>query len=500
MKQVPVGSTKYCYLKSLGGMTYKSKNLLPFPYYGNKGVGYTSTEYGITYTVNADRSVTLNGTSSGLYLRLGQKLKLPKGVYSISGCPAGGSSSTYYVVMSVYKENTWVAQSGLDIGNGAKWDISSFDFDEVRLTIVIPKDAIINNLTFKPMLSANEALPYEDYYEGLKDTKTTAIKVHGANFLDIEKALTAMKVPYTKDGDNYTATSLGFGEKNPYKFTDNPQIFTLSVDSSSNQNYTSPRIEMGYLDDNGTFTRYGVLVFGSSTTTVTSTSPVNAIRTTYSSSTGSPTSVTFSNMRINYGTVDCGYQEYKAPITYAIPEELQGTGRGLNSTYCDVMDFETDKCREIVGEAVYDGTETWVLNSTSGGFFLRNGTISNMMDDAPGLCSHFPHFKGRGKPTFPSVTCGNTYLSGIPIVWFQTYSDTDARGFASVAEWTDFLKEQYANGNPVTVYYVLKEPDEIDISTSSFNPLVEVEPGSLIEFITDNGLAPNSTIIYQTLV
>ena len=50
-KSVPVGSTKFCYLKSLGGMTYKCNNLIPFPYRSNQYVGSTYTQSGVTFTV-----------------------------------------------------------------------------------------------------------------------------------------------------------------------------------------------------------------------------------------------------------------------------------------------------------------------------------------------------------------------------------------------------------------------------------------------------------------
>lgn len=58
----------------------------------------TSTVGGITYTVNDDGTIRAQGTSTGSLFRVGTAYGLKKGElwYYFTGCPSGGSSSTYY--------------------------------------------------------------------------------------------------------------------------------------------------------------------------------------------------------------------------------------------------------------------------------------------------------------------------------------------------------------------------------------------------------------------
>lgn len=488
-KIVPEDSISHCYFKSLGGMTYKCNNHIPFPYTIG-GVGATNVKGGITFTVNEDRSFTVKGTAQGTpAFAFATNLNLPTDVnYYLSANHIGGewvSGVSVYTVADGAYESTTNARPTVPISAGKK-----ITFVSIFITNGTTVDA-----TFKPMLSANEALPYEDYYEGLRDNKPTAIKVHGANFLDIETALTKMKLPYTKDGDNYTATSLGFGEINPYKFTDIPQIFTLSVDNSSNQKYTSARIEMGYLDENGTFSRYGVLVFGSSTTTVTSTSPVNAIRTTYSSTTGSAPSVTFSKMRINAGSVALPYTDYIEPVTYPIPEALQGTGKGVEGA-SDTIDFEDGEKIIKTYTVVFDGTENWkylpnwgTVTMKSPSFLPKKGVANNrILTNAPMSCVF-------SDSNYDRLRFGDIDYSIDPI---ENY------GINSVEDWIDYLKARYAAGDPITVTYAIAEPTETDIdildpTVSGFINLLKVQDGGAIEIITDNGGNIPTTIIFQII-
>lgn len=57
---------------------------------------YTRTVNGVTYTVNADRSITItsDGTNTQSLLYLVQNAPLPAGSYILSGC-TGGSSTAY---------------------------------------------------------------------------------------------------------------------------------------------------------------------------------------------------------------------------------------------------------------------------------------------------------------------------------------------------------------------------------------------------------------------
>lgn len=126
------------------------KNLL-------ENTGTTTTKNGITFTVNNDGSVTVNGTATGLVsFNINDKFSLPNGEYILSGCPEGGDSSTYYLFM--------LASDGLapsDKGDGKTFVVNNNHISYVA--IFIQSGVTLNNLTFYPMI--RKASVTDDTYE-----------------------------------------------------------------------------------------------------------------------------------------------------------------------------------------------------------------------------------------------------------------------------------------------------------------------------------------------
>lgn len=139
-----------------GAVIYQyGKNLIPYPYYSANGV----TTNGITYTINSDGTVTANGTAtanSDFYLFLDRYNLFPVNgkQITLSGCPSGGSTSTYYVAIS--GANTYV-----DIGSGRS-QLMPHDCHAIYLRI--QKGTTVNNLVFKPQIEiGTTATEYEQY-------------------------------------------------------------------------------------------------------------------------------------------------------------------------------------------------------------------------------------------------------------------------------------------------------------------------------------------------
>lgn len=140
------------------------KNYIPYPYvlFGNKK---TYEMNGVIFTDNGDGSITVNGTSTrqngfdffGInYVYESGTLKLaevPKGVYNFSGCPIGGSSTTYSLDI-IFLKNTSEVKHIVDRGeyNVLNFDVSKLDYDSCEIGIKIYAGATINNQTFKPKL------------------------------------------------------------------------------------------------------------------------------------------------------------------------------------------------------------------------------------------------------------------------------------------------------------------------------------------------------------
>ena len=161
---------------------YGSKNLNCYPYNET-----TKTENGATFTDNGDGTITVNKTSASsdiarfyFHSRIiasSNKLILPNGKYIVSGCPSGGSGSTYYIAIGVTKNNSYV-QLGIDTGNGCEitvdGDDSFTDKAYINLNFIIPASVTISNKVIKPMIKLasiedDTYVPYADTNKGLTD-------------------------------------------------------------------------------------------------------------------------------------------------------------------------------------------------------------------------------------------------------------------------------------------------------------------------------------------
>lgn len=128
----------------------------------------TTTQNGITFTLIDDGSVIVNGTATDnafmfladqynvgvRELLLGKKLIL-------SGCPSGGSSSTYRLQLWNYDGKKINAP---DTGSGVTFTFTNED-GNFNIVIIVYSGATVSNLVFKPMLRLAEVedSTYEPY-------------------------------------------------------------------------------------------------------------------------------------------------------------------------------------------------------------------------------------------------------------------------------------------------------------------------------------------------
>lgn len=123
--------------------------------------GTTQVLHGVTWTVNADKTVTAdsNGSpaSSNSYFDVPVD-NIPAGAYIFCASPAGGDIDSYMAGVQ-YTDNTW--DTNTDYGSGIHTN-SSKTIKLVRLVIIAGYTA--NNILFKPMISdARLNLSYSDY-------------------------------------------------------------------------------------------------------------------------------------------------------------------------------------------------------------------------------------------------------------------------------------------------------------------------------------------------
>ena len=154
---------------------------------------------GLTAYKNPDGSIRIYGTATKTSsIWINQTLKIPKGNYTLSGCPSGGSNTTYRLICNYRKDgvdSTWL----IDTGNGATAELTT-DMDTVRCAITIFNGATVD-LTFYPQLEY--ASTKSEYAKCANETVSTntEISVDGIKTIFANTAfnLTASKCGWTDD-------------------------------------------------------------------------------------------------------------------------------------------------------------------------------------------------------------------------------------------------------------------------------------------------------------
>ena len=157
--QIELGSTPTEYEPTITGreltVSVSGKNLLPT-------MPNSVTRNGITYAVNADGTITLNGTAEKADgVDIVTKIPLKAGVYTLTGCPKGGSETTFALRAGLGTANTLY---GRDYGNGLKITTET----DTTITVTIQNAEIgrvFDNVVYYPQLELGDtATAYEPYH------------------------------------------------------------------------------------------------------------------------------------------------------------------------------------------------------------------------------------------------------------------------------------------------------------------------------------------------
>lgn len=133
------------------------ENLLKFPYATS-----SANRNGLVITSQQDGSITVNGTATAdtwYAVNLNIEKRLPMNTpMALSGCPAGGSTKSYYI--GLYLGGKWFSDSGNGNTN------VKFTTREIasRIEVSIIKGTVCNNLTFYPKIEVGTTItPYSKY-------------------------------------------------------------------------------------------------------------------------------------------------------------------------------------------------------------------------------------------------------------------------------------------------------------------------------------------------
>lgn len=421
-------------VKEIRGKTVATENLIPYPY-----TETTKTANGVTFTVNSDGSITVNGTatSDADFMLLRGPVQGYSESYFLSGCPLGGSDTTYYI-----SENFTASK---DTGNGVV--LNNLPSDQVW-RIVIKSGTTVNNLVFRPMLNAGTtAKPYSKWFAGLKNASFEKIVSTGRNL-----------VPYP-----YAETTK----------TANGVTFTVNADESVTVNGTATAVTNFYIVKGGN----DFLTFPIGTTLVLSGCPaggsartyfMNVLSTDYldgSTDIGNggasfttkkikyylyirvEQGVTMNNAvfrpMLNYGSVALPYEPYISDTLSAeTPIEL---------TEYDVAYPETGETKRQSKTVVFDGTEIWnEVSSDTRYQYIYTLPVLAENDVLAVISNLFVTNSGNGISLIGETNDGMTSVR-------VCGNKNERPDIDTLDKWKAYLAAQSAAGNPLTVTYKTAE-------------------------------------------
>ena len=182
---VPNGVEPFARVNKIGGMSYKTRNLIPFPY------AYKShTRYGVDIVVSDDGTVTFNGTATAdsnydFFNNSNANPISVNGKYTVSGLTSG-SDATYYI-------QTYIdGKSQEPIYTSAK--TYTWNGDLTRIVLFFKSGTVFNGLSIRLMLNeGTTALPYEPYFEGLRSASVSELKSEFGNLFDYDNIIDTAK-------------------------------------------------------------------------------------------------------------------------------------------------------------------------------------------------------------------------------------------------------------------------------------------------------------------
>ena len=216
---------------------YSSKNLFEV-------TADTQTKNGITFTIDKTAgTIKVNGTATA-QTQLSIEFNVPSGDYYFSGCPSGGSSSTYdlYAYDLDYSESgggrprKWdgTTASASDYGNTSQ-EIKIVGGHETVLTIRIQSGVTVSNKIFKPMIRKGTIAdatfePYRSIQTQFDETDTKITETNS-------------KIDITTNGIMLSSAQMAYGKRTKNLI---PFVLKENVKDSSVGSTTCKRDGDGY--------------------------------------------------------------------------------------------------------------------------------------------------------------------------------------------------------------------------------------------------------------
>lgn len=428
---------------------YSGKNLL-------NATLQTTTLNGVTCTNNGDGTYTLNGTASDLTSFA--VLKQTINIYSekkLIGCPNGGGSGTYVLLIAYYDENQkWLSEQ-YDTGGGTIIkDSSHIDFQ-----IIIKKGTVCNNLLFKPMIVDASLYPdttYDDFepYTGgipspnpsypqeILSVKNPTVKVCGKNLLNANNISTGI---INSNGN--------VEENNTYFYTDfirvkNEITVSFYIDKDC--------IRIAKYDSEGKFITRLLLAPGSiKNVTINDCSFIKI----------SALKDDINNIQIELGSTPTAYEQtVTLPYTLnAIPVSSGGNVTIDDQQYiADYVDVERGKLVQRIWKEEFDGSndENWIIDTEYKRYYILISAIGDNYDykKTHSYCNRYKY----NTNVYLDINHENGFVRSSSAFYFRDDNITDL----SPGNLRAYLAE-----HPLIIMTYLNDPVEIDLTSEEIAAL-----------------------------
>lgn len=414
----------------------------------------TTTKNGITMVNNGDGTYTVNGTATNDFdIALAPYTTKQNIYYTLSGCPSGGSKTTYYLDPRGYDYDTG---RGITIINQNK-DFSNY------IRIVIKKDVTVNNLLFKPMFNEGQtAQPFEPYTGGkpspnpeypqeVKGVDKIEGKVVGKNLFDINQFLNDCNQTLNNDGTITLKSSSG------KYYVDLPANDNMYIEYVVVRNSPSGRANMQIFYKDGTYT-YAMSESGDLNTVrrIKLGKAVDYILVLAWSN------ITVKDIRIVISQTTTDYQPYmEQSISHTLSKPLYR----LSDTVYDYIDVDKGKIIRNVGIVTFDGSHDEEISKVS-------NTNINVYQFSNVINSIEKYTKYSKCDSFQIAT---SYENDLLINDNKIYTATISCYLSFDKMDTVEKLRTYLQQNPVTVYYQLATPVEEDIPQELLTQLQQLK-------------------------
>lgn len=495
-KDVPSNALPYAELSKLGGMTYKCNNLFNQDQFF-AGRGFTKQSDGSWLCNTIHMSVFTPTISDKMYFKVTAK-------------STGAHTSTPFKIQVKYSDGTdedvcslansqadWITLSGSS--NSSK-TITSIYFTCGGSAGTTETHYI------KDLIFSYSDVPYEPYYEGLRNTAVTEIKSVGANLFG-GKALADKLVELsnaTKDEVtgivSYPANSVS-GDTFYTNFKPNTQYTFIFYGRNTSSTLKTCNMKVDYTD--GTASNAFRFVSDENSYIIYTSTAGKTINRLYGSQQGGTTTLYYDKCGIFEGVLtEADFKPY-TETSLAIPEAVQaldGYGWGINADCYNYVDWDNKQFVKRVERLALDGATSGRVVSYVGRhnlsglyywtIYLRPaGTVLNPLSC---ICNTLETYKSPDN----TRKAGTVYLDNAGdksyITVYPIEQDLNSKELAN-----SHLAEQYADGNPVILYYELDTPEVTDISALfPEDNLIRVEANGVIRAENEYNQAAPSEVTY----